>query len=190
MATEGLFGVACTHGTLHMAEDVVAFEWEAVEGSTLKTPIVTDFTRCAQLMARYRMNDLLELGDGPCACGSPLQAVARIEGRQDDVFMLAARDGGMRLVTPDVLRNALVGSDARIDDFRIVQTGATRIEVGLPDAIGLGPTATALDRLFSRLRLAPVEIVRRPIDTPYDRKLRRVRREWDPDQVRVATTKE
>ncbi len=27
MATEGLFGVACPHGTLHLAEDVVKFEW-------------------------------------------------------------------------------------------------------------------------------------------------------------------
>jgi putative adenylate-forming enzyme len=190
MATEGLFGVACAHGTLHLAEDAVAFGWEAVAGSTLKIPVVTDFTRRAQLMARYRMNDLLELTDAPCACGSPLQAVARIEGRQDDVFLLAASDGGTRMVTPDVLRNSVVDSDARIDDFRIVQTGASRVEVGLPEAIELTPTAAALDALFNRLRLAPVEIVRRPIDAAYDRKLRRVRREWTPDQPRSATTNE
>jgi putative adenylate-forming enzyme len=190
MATEGLFGVACAHGTLHLAEDAVAFEWEAVAGSTLKIPVVTDFTRRAQLMARYRMNDLLELSDAPCACGSPLQPVARIEGRQDDVFLLASRDSGTRMVTPDVLRNAVVGSDARIDDFRIVQTGASRVEVGLPVAIELAPTAAALDALFTRLRLTRVEIVRRPIDAPYDRKLRRVRREWTPDQPRSATTNE
>lgn len=90
MATEGLFGVSCPLGTLHLAEDAVAFEWEPVPGSTLVKPVVTDFTRRAQLMARYRMNDLLDLSGAPCACGSPLQAVARIEGRQDDLFILPA----------------------------------------------------------------------------------------------------
>lgn len=178
MATEGLFGVACPHGTLHLAEDAVAFEWEAVAGSALVTPIVTDFTRRTQLMARYRMNDLLELSDAPCPCGSPLLRVARIEGRQDDVFVLPARDGGTRMVTPDVLRNAVVDSDRRIDDFRIVQTGAARIEVGLPDALDLAPTAAALRALFDRMGIGAVEIARGTIDVPYDRKLRRVRRDW------------
>src|ERR1700761_2649849 len=44
MATEGLFGVACPLGTLHLAEDVVHFEWEAVSESTsLRMPVITDF---------------------------------------------------------------------------------------------------------------------------------------------------
>jgi len=68
MATEGLFGVSCKFGTLHLAEDVVHFEWESIDGSHLKTPIVTDFTRRTQALARYRMNDLLELSDSPCPC--------------------------------------------------------------------------------------------------------------------------
>lgn len=181
MASEGLFGVACRHGTLHLAEDVVAFEWERIPDSALVTPIVTDFTRTTQLMARYRMNDLLELSDTPCPCGSPFQAVARIEGRQDDVFQLRARHGGVRMITPDVLRNAVVASDPRIDDFRIVQTGAATIEVGLPDAIDLTPTATALTVLFDRLGLAPIAVGRRRIELRFDRKLRRVEREWHPD---------
>lgn len=178
MATEGLFGVGCPHGMLHLAEDAVAFEWEAMAGSALKIPIITDFTRRTQLMARYRMNDLLEFADAPCACGSPLQAVARIEGRQDDVFMLPARDGGVRMVTPDVLRNAVVASDPRIDDFRILQTGAAQVKVGIPEALDLAPTKAALQALFARLGLGDVAIARCAIDTPYDRKLRRVRREW------------
>ncbi len=190
MATEGLFGVACPHGTLHLAEDAVAFEWEAVGNSALVTPLVTDFTRRAQLMARYRMNDLLELSQTPCACGSPLQSVARIEGRQDDVFILPARDGGTRMVTPDVMRNAVIGSDPRIDDFRIVQTARATVEIGLPAALSLEPTAAALGRLFDRIGVAPVDIKWRAIDIPYDRKLRRVRRDWQPDQPFSATTNE
>ena len=187
MATEGLFGVGCPHGTLHLAEDAVAFEWEApVAGSGLVTPIVTDFTRRVQVMARYRMNDLLALSDAPCACGSPLQAVRRIEGRQDDVFLLAAPDGRLRMVTPDVLRNAVIDADRAIPDFRIVQTGPSAMTVGLPEQL---PHLTddavraALHMLAARQALAPLTVtITRGIAAPFDRKLRRVQRKWSPDQ--------
>ncbi|WP_296817421.1 hypothetical protein, partial [Brevundimonas sp.] len=106
-ATEGLFGVACERGVLHLCEDTVAFEWEPVAGSRLVQPLVTDFTRRTQVMARYRMNDLLDFAEEPCACGSPLRAVRAIHGRQDDIFDLGA------LVTPDILRNAVVDADRR-----------------------------------------------------------------------------
>lgn len=182
MATEGLLGVSCPHGTLHLAEDAVAFEWERPSAdSPLVTPIITDFTRRAQVMARYRMNDLIELDDAPCGCGSPLQPVKRIEGRQDDVFLMAARDGTLRMVTPDILRNAVIDSDPAIDDFRIVQTGASEIEVALVETIDAGPIVAALTALADRLGLAPVSVsVTRELDIPFDRKLRRVRRAWSP----------
>ncbi len=103
-ATEGLFAVACPAGTLHLCEDTVAFEWDRpVPGSELVSPIITDFTRSTQIMARYRMNDLLELGSTPCECGSPLQPVRTILGRCDDVFMLRDAGGRMLLITPDVI---------------------------------------------------------------------------------------
>lgn len=177
MATEGLFGVGCPHGTLHLAEDAVHFEWETVGDGPLSSPLITDFTRRAQVMARYRMNDLLELSDALCPCGSPLQAVARIEGRQDDVFELAGR-----MVTPDVLRNAVVDADRRITDFRIVQTGPAAIEVALDPELDAGVEvkvrASAAD-LFARLGVGDIKVdVKRGLETPFDRKLRRVRREW------------
>ena len=183
MATEGLFGVACPHGTLHLAEDAMAFEWQAVaEGSALVTPLITDFTRRVQVMARYRMNDLLELSGGRCPCGSPFQAVARIEGRQDDIFLLPGRDGGRRLLTPDVLRNAVVDADRHIADFRVIQREADLVEVRLEETLGAEVDAAveaSLGRLFDRSGLAPVRIsVERGIALPLDRKLRRICREW------------
>src|SRR5690606_37800198 len=94
MATEGLFAVSCDKGGLHLCEDYVAFEWERPEpDSELVAPVVTDFTRTTQVMARYRMNDLLRLDPRSCACGSPLQLVAEIAGRMDDVFHLPRKDG-------------------------------------------------------------------------------------------------
>ncbi|UVO52439.1 hypothetical protein M0208_05565 [Sphingomonas sp. SUN019] len=185
MATEGLFGVSCAHGMLHLAEDVVHFGWEpSAPGSDLVQPVVTDFTRRAQAMARYRMNDLLALSDRRCACGSAFRAVERIEGRRDDLFWLAGTDGAPHPVTPDVLRNTLIDADRAIADFRIVQTGASAMTVRL--LVGQGDdlaVQTAFARLAARMALTPLTVtIDRGIDVPFDAKLRRVRREWSPDQ--------
>lgn len=184
MATEGLFGVACPFGTLHLAEDVVAFEFERV--GDLMTPLVTDFTRSTQIMARYRMNDLLRLSDAACPCGSPLQRVARIEGRQDDVFHLRGRAGGLVMVTPDIVRNAVVDADRRIADFRVRQIGADHVELALASdapAEALDMAAGALQRALMKAGAAPVRInARNGVEAPFDRKLRRVQRDWCPDQ--------
>jgi phenylacetate-coenzyme A ligase PaaK-like adenylate-forming protein len=147
-------------------------------------PVVTDFIRRAQVMARYKMNDLLDLSDAPCRCGSPLQAVRRIEGRRDDVFELRAADGSFRLVTPDILRNAVVDADPRIQDYRILQTGPGTIEVHLPEVLkgaADGAVRDALTKAAGRMGVTPVVTVRAGIATPYDRKLRRVMRVWKPD---------
>lgn len=181
MATEGLFGVACAHGTLHLAEDAVAFEWETVAESDLVTPLVTDFTRSTQIMARYRMNDLLRLSSATCACGSPLQAVASVEGRQDDMFQLRGVKG-MVNITPDVLRNAVVNADHRIQDFRIVQVGADRVELALAadlPAEVVEMAASSLRRALARIGATGAIIdLKSGIEPSLDRKLRRVRRAW------------
>jgi putative adenylate-forming enzyme len=182
MATEGLFGVSCAHGTLHLAEDVVKCEFElAAPGSALQSLIVTDFTRRSMALARYRMNDLVELADEPCACGSPYQAVRRIEGRSDDIFRLAAADGSPRMVTPDVLRNAVVDSHPAIRDFRIDQTGPSTIRVALEPGVPDTVDALVAERLrasLARFEVTPQIEVIRGIEPVFDRKLRRVRRLW------------
>lgn len=181
MATEGLFGVSCPHGTLHLAEDVVKFEWHRPDpASSLVSPIVTDFTRGEQAMVRYRMNDLLQLADTPCPCGSPYQAVARIEGRQDDIFQLSGADGQLKMVTPDVLRNAVVDADPRIRDFRIVQTGARTIVVtlasDLPDEVD-GLVIANLAKNLRPIGVGDVEIkIETGLSLSFEHKLRRVRR--------------
>ena len=175
MATEGLFAVTCRFGTLHLAEDCVHFEWEEAGGG-LVSPIVTDFTRRAQVMARFRMNDLLRLGP-PCACGSPLQAVAAVEGRRDDAFEV-----GGHVITPDVLRDAVLAAATGIDDFRLVQTGPMRACLTLPPHLSAEVAhraASAVEAAVARAggRLA-VEVERAPLASRADRKLRRVERRW------------
>lgn len=182
MATEGLLAVACERGVLHAAEDVIAFEWTpGPEGSALVSPLITDFTRRTQMMVRYRMNDLVRLRNEPCACGSALQALDEVVGRMDDVFEFAPPGAKRVLVTPDILRDAIVQSDRSISDFRLLQTGPLSVELILPPGpeARLSAARNAVEALLLRFG-APVEIASRSgaMLTEGARKLRRVERVW------------
>ncbi|MEZ5997331.1 MAG: hypothetical protein R3B98_01385 [Hyphomonas sp.] len=178
MATEGLFGVSCPKGTLHLIEDHVAFEFQPVEGgSGLVTPLITDFSRKTQVMVRYRMNDILELSDTPCACGLPHQPVRQVHGRQDDVFHLRRASGDVVRITPDVIRNAVVRTDPAITDFRVIQTGADTVALLLPRAAAgaLGAAQASLEALFENCGAHPTVSARTETLVPEGaRKLRRV----------------
>lgn len=180
MATEGLLGVSCRHGTLHLAEDVVAFEWEPVAGGLVQ-PIITDFTRRTQAMARYRMNDLLRLSEVPCPCGSAMQAVAGVEGRRDDLFLI----GGVT-ITPDVLRNAVLDAGPGINDFRLVQTGPATISAVIPEGCDAIAVEAALIRLLKRLGVRASISVSHGVPRIDATKLRRVHRAWQPDQSNIS----
>ncbi|MEZ2332866.1 F390 synthetase-related protein [Mesorhizobium sp. RCC_202] len=183
MATEGLFAVTCRRGGLHLAEDSVFFEFEPA-GEGLVTPLVTAFRRQTQIMARYRMNDLLRLSQQPCKCGSALRCVDEIVGRMDDVFRLASANGPI-FVTPDVLRNAVLKADRRIDDFRLVQTGPDAVELKLAPSLADDAATAARDAVRSLLEArqatATVALVRAPLPLETGRKLRRV--EYRLEQV-------
>lgn len=85
--TEGFLAVTCAHGTLHLNEDMVAFDREVLDAENRKfIPILTDFSRTTQPIIRYRLNDILTERAEPCPCGSVMTALERIEGRSDDLF--------------------------------------------------------------------------------------------------------
>lgn len=176
MATEGLLGVSCRHGKLHLAEDSTFFEFEDA-GNGLVSPLITCFKRKTQIMARYRMNDLLRLASEPCPCGSPLQVVDEVVGRVDDVFHLRS-EGGPVLITPDVLRDAVLAADRQIVDFRVVQTAPDCIELvlcpDLPDKAAHAALAGLEQVLRKRNVQAIVRLVRTGLSVESGRKLRRV----------------
>lgn len=182
MATEGLLGVTCSHGRLHLAEDSIHFEYEPAGGG-LVTPLISSFRRETQILARYRMNDLLKLASAPCPCGSPLQAVEEVVGRRDDCFHLPGQTE-QQLVTPDVLRNAVLMADHRIDDFRIVQTGAQEIILTLPPELPKAAAENAMNKLQALLSdrqvLADITLTQAPLALDVTRKLRRVERRFTP----------
>lgn len=176
MATEGLLATTCQFGKLHLAEDSIHFEFEHV-GEGLVSPLITSFRRRIQIMARYRMNDLLRLDPEPCSCGSPLQAVHEIVGRMDDCFRLVDANG-TTLITPDVMRNAVLDAHPAIDDFRLIQTTVGDIELILPPTSNpqvLDAAKARLDTLLQR-RASTARLAARIAPLPLDpsRKLRRV----------------
>ena len=177
MATEGLLAVSCAHGRLHLCEDCMHFELtEEVNG--LVSPIISDFSRTTQIMARYRMNDLLRVDPKPCACGSSLMVVSEVVGRVDDVLQFADINGQRIEIAPDILRNAIVDTDRRIDDFRLVQTGPEELELQLPlhcsDTIIEAVSSRLLHVLKTHRVVMPIRIVSRPIQPSVGIKLRRV----------------
>ena len=157
MATEGLFAVTCRHGRLHLAEDCLRFDLEPAGDGTSEA-VITDFTRQAQVMARYRTGDLLRVV--PCSCGSPLRAVV-VAGRASD------RIGGR---APDTLRDALLVSG--VTDFRLVQQGEAEPLLTLPPGEETAGPRAALEALLQR----PVRVETRPLTLPEDGKLRRIMR--------------
>jgi putative adenylate-forming enzyme len=174
MATEGLFAVSCERGTLHLCEDTMHFELPQVgDDPDLRAVIISDFSRSTQIMARYRMNDLIRLGPA-CDCGLPHQTVAEVVGRVDDCFTFA---GGM--ITPDILRNAVVDADRQITDFRIIQTGAAEITVLVPHGIDCDVVGLAVTQALSaRSVIAQVLVQNADLKPDMSRKLRRVENRW------------
>ena len=183
-ATEGFLSSTCRHGTLHLHEDFIIFERHWIDRESGRfMPIVTDFNRTTQPIVRYRLDDVLVERSTACACGSPLTAIDRIEGRFDDIIALHRRDSGRLVpVMPDFLRDALANCHAAIGDYRVIQTDAGHIDLRL-DAANLEWAFTtardALSAAFIRLGLQPPEFaLAGPIDRDPCRKIRRIQRRF------------
>jgi putative adenylate-forming enzyme len=176
-ATEGFIGLACRCGMIHLNEDDMLIEREPVEGFPDRfVPVITDLRRRAQVMIRYRLNDILVPSPYPCACGSPLQAIERIEGRCDDVIEIA---DGLCLM-PETIRVAILDAERRLEDFRFEQIGnrlfRLRLPYDAPEETERRVTA-ALYALFDRHGGDGVVIrTARGIHEPIAGKLRRIRR--------------
>jgi putative adenylate-forming enzyme len=123
-ATEGLLGISCEAGTVHLNEPYLLVEKEWLDREQTRfNPIVTDLWRRTQPVVRYRLNDVLQVMKTPCPCGRAALAIAAIEGRSDDVLWLESA-GGRVPVFPDVLTRAIVSVLPEIEDFRIVEQAA------------------------------------------------------------------
>ncbi len=177
-ATEGFLGVACAFGHIHLNEDDMIFEEEPVPGYPDHfVPIITDLRRRAQAMIRYRLNDVLVKLRTPCACGSPLKALVRVEGRCDDVLEFDDVK-----IMPDALRAVILDADRSLADFRLVQKtrsllllevpAETSVDVAQKTKLALATYLNAIDAGH------PIEIIiSYGIQIQHAQKLRRIKNE-------------
>ncbi|KAB8129185.1 adenylate cyclase [Gracilibacillus oryzae] len=130
-ATEGFLAQTCSHGTLHLNEDIVIIEKDFIyESKSRFSPIITDFRRKTQPIIRYQLNDILTLKKSPCPCGSVMTALEQIEGRCDDLFYFP-REGKLVQVFPDYIRRAVITASEEIEQYRVIQHSPEKVEVQL-----------------------------------------------------------
>lgn len=131
-ATEGFLAASCSHGNLHLNEDVVYIEKEYIDDEKRRfVPIITDLYRISQPLVRYRLNDVLIESQEPCPCGSCYTRIEAIEGREDDCFVLKNKANEAVTVFPDFIRYAVIKAHSAITEYKVRQNNANDITVFL-----------------------------------------------------------
>jgi phenylacetate-CoA ligase len=144
--TEGLLAVSCAQGLLHIQEDIAVIQCEPLPGSNGErvTPIVTDMWRRTQPIIRYRLNDVLQIEQQPCSCGSPFRVIRAIEGRCDDICYFESLtgvdrgNGSTRPFFPDTIRRMILLASPDIVDYQVVQEQVGHLNIYL----SVSPTAS------------------------------------------------
>ncbi|MGK5078150.1 F390 synthetase-related protein [Janthinobacterium sp. HLX7-2] len=162
-ATEGFLASSCEHGVLHLNEEYVHVEpqWLDVEQGEQRrfVPVITDFTRITQPIVRYRLDDILIARATPCPCGRATRAIAGIEGRCDDMLVLASMRAGETIsVFADVLTRAFAQALPPDADYRLLQSGVAALQ--LHAALDVAGLAALRDRLEGVLRALGVAVER------------------------------
>lgn len=131
--TEGFLAITCPYGTLHINEELVVVQKEVLDPVTGKfSPIITDFSRTAQPIIRYRLDDILTERKTPCPCGSLFMALEQIEGRCDDLFYFPSRSSDKLVpVFPDFIRRTMISVEANIQEYLVIQHQLRRVEISL-----------------------------------------------------------
>ncbi len=187
--TEGFLATTCEHGTLHLNEDILVIQKDYIDYDSGRfMPIITDFNRTTQPIIRYQLDDILTERKMPCSCGSVLTAIDQIEGRCDDIFYLPSCDRSHLVpVFPDLIRRTIICTSEAIQEYAVVQTEKSiRIYLKAPENQWLSITSR-LESRFNQLlnqvgcQVPPIYFNRYEVRVSHDKKLRRVRREFDVD---------
>lgn len=131
-ATEGFLASSCTHGRLHWNEDALIVEKERVGGGYY-CPVITDFRRITQPVLKLRLDDILVDDSGVCPCGSIFGLVGAVAGRSDEVLKFEGDGGEAVRLMPDSVRRAVSKVLDPDTEYRVIQTGAGRIEIHLSE---------------------------------------------------------
>lgn len=158
----------CQHGTLHLWPEVGVIE--VVEGEHPLPPgetgdlVGTSLINLDMPLIRYRVGDrgALSAEQTPCPCGRTLPALARVEGRVDDVLFTA---DGRRIGRLDPVFKAHIP----IKEAQIIQDSLDHVRVRYVPAPGfdLLSEKTIVDQL--RARLGQMDIFLEPVkEVPRD----------------------
>jgi putative adenylate-forming enzyme len=188
-ASEGIIASSCRQGRLHINEDFVAVQLydeagrPARGGGPCHRMVVTDLYRQTQPIVRYELNDLIELDEQPCPCGSAFRVVGRVHGRADDLLWGRGAAGQPRPIFPDYFRRFIIRATEAIEEYQVTQTGAGRLKVRLQLREGANADDAAaavranLARMYGEHGCAVPEIAVEfgpPELHPESRKLRRI----------------
>lgn len=130
---EGFIASTCRCGSLHLNEDVLLIETLDVEDKigNAKNLIITDLYRTTQPIIRYEMNDIIELQESNCKCGSCFRVIKKIHGRSDDVFHLKNSQGDISYLFPDYVRRSINQASPEIEEYQAIQKAIDKIEIRL-----------------------------------------------------------
>lgn len=174
--TEGFLGCTCSHGTLHLNEDLVKIDREYLDDRRFY-PIITDFTRTSQPIINYRLNDILVLSQERCPCGSAFQAIEKIEGRSDDIFVFKGKKQAEIRVFPDFIRRCILFVP-NIREYQVIQRSPHQIEIHINDVTTeqREQMTTEFSKLAEDLEFEDPTLLFVPYGNEFNKKLKRISR--------------
>lgn len=178
--TEGFLGFTCSHGTLHLNEDLLIIEKEYIDDQCF-IPIITDLFRKTQPIIRYRLDDILVEKKTACPCGCIFQPLERIEGRCDDLLHVRLPQGGTKPLFPDFVNRKIITVSEEIEEYEVVQISLNQWEIYIKPEFRV-LVAKALYELFLQIDCLVPEITFVNEASPRlpGAKLRRIRRKYAP----------
>lgn len=134
----GAIALDCRHERLHVIEDVLKLESVDAAGRPVPDGEIGEAVLVTQLynrivpVIRYRLEDRVRMGVGPCPCGSKYRWIASIEGRSSfaTLFQLDAPGGGKADLVGWKLQLHVAGTEG-IRNAQVVFEAPARLRIGV-----------------------------------------------------------
>ncbi len=101
------------HAGMHIDEDAVILEVVDEQNRVLPpgeegdAVLVTSLVNETLPIIRYRVDDVLQITDAPCACGLPFARIVSVEGRREEWLILRQASGASLSLRPSVVEGPL-----------------------------------------------------------------------------------
>jgi len=194
--TEGPIAISCSHGSLHINEDMVLVETLNFDGSRTEPGkpcqrlVVTDLHKKSQPIIRYELNDIVTISPHKCSCGSSFRVIESIQGRADDIFWAKSeKTGGWQYIFPDYISRAVNTASEEIDEYQVVQSAPDEVLVRVrllagasQDAFDISPIEMNIQSVFEAYGCARPKVIVAfgdPEFNPNSNKLIRIHRNFE-----------